>query len=77
MSVKDCEYPGCVWQATRSDFLCPRHWNSVPYALQRAVWATWDARINAVGTPDYPERAKAHEAAKDDAVVAVRKAVSA
>lgn len=75
MSVKDCEYPGCGRQVGGHRLFCGFHWGAVPYALQRAVWATWDARINAVGTPGYPEAVEAHEAAKRDAIVAVRGAV--
>ena len=77
MSVKDCEYPGCDRTVSPHRLFCGVHWDAVPYALQRAVWAAWDARINAIGTPGYPEAVKAHEAAKHDAIVAVREAVSA
>ena len=77
MNVKDCEYPGCDRLVPTNRLFCSPHWNRVPYALQRAVHATWSARVDAVGRPGYLEAQKAHEAAKHDAIVAVREAVSA
>ena len=75
MSIKDCEYPGCDRQTPDHRFLCARHWGTVPYALRRAIVATWNARLDAAGTANYREAVTAHEAAKRDAIAAVREVV--
>ena len=49
-----CPGPTCQAQIPRHLLACRRHWAQVPYAVQRAVYATWQSGAGA-GSTDHAE----------------------